>query len=114
MMSRFEKNKFFFLAKCTNQKKSSINKLFLTLQKNKMSLTERHIIETYSMMLNGLSPLSKIEIIASLTKSLKKDTMAEVDSFYESFGAFSTEKTAEEIVLEIKSSRKFKSKEISL
>ena len=78
-----------------------------------MSYTERHIIETYSIMFNGLSPLSKIELIESLTKSLKKDKIEKVDTFYKSFGAFSNEKTAEEIVMEIKSSRKFKNTEIS-
>ena len=86
----------------------------LTLQKLKeMSFTERHIIETYSMMFNGLSPLSKIELIESLTKSLKNDKIEKADTFYESFGAFSTEKTAEEILMEIKNSRKFKNREIS-
>ena len=78
-----------------------------------MSYTERHIIETYSMMFNGLSSLSKIELIESLTKSLKKDKIEKADTFYKSLGAFSTEKTAEEIVMEIKSSRKFKNREIS-
>ena len=78
-----------------------------------MSYTERHIIETYSMMFNGLSTLSKIELIESLTKSLKKEKNEKADTFYKSFGAFSTEKTAEEIVMEIKSSRKFKNREIS-
>ena len=78
-----------------------------------MSYTERNIIETYSAMFNGLSPLSKIELIESLTKSLKKDKIEKADTFYQSFGAFSTEKTAEEIVAEIKSNRKFKNSEIS-
>lgn len=78
-----------------------------------MSYTEKHIIETYSTMFNGLSPLSKIELIESLTKSLKKDKIEKVDTFYQSFGAFSPEKTAEEIVTEKKSSRKFKNNEIS-
>ena len=79
-----------------------------------MSYTEKHIIESYSAMFSGLSPLSKIELIESLTKLLKKDKVEKVDTFYKSFGAFSDEKTAEEIVKEIKSSRKFKSREISL
>ena len=78
-----------------------------------MSYTERNIIETYSMLFNGLSSLSKIELIESLTKSLKKEKVAKTDSFFKSFGAFSDEKTAEEIVLDIKSSRKFKNSEIS-
>lgn len=78
-----------------------------------MSYTERNIIETYTMMFNGLSSLSKIELIERLTKSLKKDERKNEDSFYKSFGAFSTEKTADEIVMEIKQNRKFKNSEIS-
>ena len=78
-----------------------------------MTYTERHIVDAYSMMFSGLSSLSKIELIESLTKSLKKDEIEKVDTFYKSFGAFSTEKTAGEIIKEIKSNRKFKNKEIS-
>ena len=78
-----------------------------------MSYTDRHIIDSYSTMFNGLSSLSKIELIASLTKSLKKDEVEKVDAFYNSFGAFAAEKTAEDIKIEIKSSRKFTSKAIS-
>ena len=79
-----------------------------------MNYTEKHIIDYYSTMFSGLSPLSKIELIESLTKLLKKDKVEKVDTFYKSFGAFSDEKTAEEIVKEIKASRKFKNREISL
>ena len=79
-----------------------------------MSYTEKHIINTYSTMFSGLSPIGKIELIESLTKLLKKDKVEKVDTFYESFGALSDEKTAEEIVKEIKSSRKFKNHEIRL
>ena len=79
-----------------------------------MSYTEKHIITSYSTMFSGLSPLSKIELIESLTKLLKKDKVEKVDTFYESFGAFSDEKTAEEIVHEIKASRKFKNRDTRL
>ena len=82
-----------------------------------MSYTEKHIIDSYSTMFSGLSPLSKIELIESLTKLLKKEKVEKVeivDKFYKSFGAFSDEKTAEEMVKEIKASRKFKNREISL
>jgi uncharacterized protein YeeX (DUF496 family) len=78
-----------------------------------MSYTEKQIVAICSAMFNGLSPLIKIELIESLTKSLKKDKIEKVDDFYKSFGAFSNEKTAEEIVKEIKASRKFKNSEIS-
>ena len=78
-----------------------------------MSYAEKHIIETYAMLFDGLSSISKIELIESLTKSLKKDKIKNTDSFYNSFGAFSSEKTAKEIITEIKNNRKFVNKEIS-
>ena len=38
-----------------------------------MSYTDRHIVETYSILFEGLSSLSKIELIEKLSKSLKKE-----------------------------------------
>ena len=78
-----------------------------------MSVAERNIINSYSTMFNGLSSLSKIELIESLTKSLKKEKTSKIDSFYKSFGAFSDEKSAEEIIADIKTSRNFRNNEIS-
>ena len=77
-----------------------------------MSYTDRHIVETYSGLFEGLSPLSKIELIESLSKSLKAEAATKERKFYKSFGAFSSKKSPEEIVTEIKSSRKFRNKEI--
>ncbi|HOZ78934.1 MAG TPA: hypothetical protein PLY34_13150 [Ferruginibacter sp.] len=77
-----------------------------------MSYTDRHIVETYSDLFEGLSSLSKIELIESLTKSLKTENTKKDSKFYKSFGAFASEKSAEEIITDIKSSRKFRNKEI--
>ena len=77
-----------------------------------MSYTDKHIVETYSGLFEGLSSSSKIELIESLTKSLKKEKTTKDSKFYKSFGAFSSEKTAEEIIADIKSNRKFRNKEI--
>lgn len=77
-----------------------------------MSYTDKHIIENYSMLFEGLNSLTKIELIEILTKSLKRERTSKKDDFFKSFGAFGSEKPAEEIVEEIKSSRKFKKKEI--
>jgi hypothetical protein len=77
-----------------------------------MSYADKHIIETYSMLFDGLSSLTKIELIESLTKSLKREKTSKKDTFFQSFGAFGSEKSAEEITEEIKSSRKFRNKEI--
>jgi hypothetical protein len=81
--------------------------------KNKMSYTNRHIVETYSGLFEGLNSLSKIELIESLSKSLKKEKTTKDNKFYKSFGAFSSDKSAEEIIDDIKSSRSFRDKEIS-
>ena len=77
-----------------------------------MSYTNRHIVETYSGLFEGLSSLSKIELIESLTKSLKTEKTTKDSKFYKSFGAFSSDKSAEEIIADIKSSRKFRNREI--
>ena len=79
-----------------------------------MSYTDRHIVKTYSGLLEGLSSLSKIELIERLSKSLKTEKTTKDNKFYESFGAFASEKSAEEIIADIKSSRKFRNKEIKL
>ncbi len=79
-----------------------------------MSYTDRIIIETYSGLFEGLSYLNKIELIESLLKSLKAELNSKEKAFYKSFGALSSEKSAEEIFSDIKSSRKFRNKEIKL
>ncbi|HPI54438.1 MAG TPA: hypothetical protein PLU10_07065 [Chitinophagaceae bacterium] len=79
-----------------------------------MNYTERHIVEIYSDLFEGLSSMNKIELIESLTKSLKKERGDRDRKFYKSFGAFASESTAEEIIAEIRSSRKFKIKEIQI
>ncbi len=78
-----------------------------------MTYTDKHIVETYSALLEGLSLESKTELIESLSKSLKFDKENKERNFYKSFGAFASEKSAEEIIADIKSSRKFRNKEIN-
>jgi hypothetical protein len=78
-----------------------------------MRYTDRHIVETYSGLFEGLSSTSKIGLIECLSKSLKTEKTTKDDRFYKSFGAFSSEKSAEEIIANIKSTRKFRSKEIN-
>jgi uncharacterized protein YjfI (DUF2170 family) len=77
-----------------------------------MSYTDKHIVETYSGLFEGLSSSNKMELIESLSKSLKKKKAVKDNSFYKAFGAFSSKKSAEEIIAEIKASRKFRKKEI--
>jgi hypothetical protein len=77
-----------------------------------MTYTDKHIVETYTVLLEGLNPVSKAELIDSLSKSLKAEKKNREKNFYRSFGAFAPEQSAEDIIAEIKSSRKFRKKEI--
>jgi hypothetical protein len=77
-----------------------------------MTYTEKQLIETYSNLFESLSSLGKIELIENLSKSLKKGKKIRDKKFFKSFGAFSSEKSAEEIIAEIKEDRRFNSKEI--
>lgn len=77
-----------------------------------MTTIDKNIIETYSGLFEGLSPLNKIELIEKLVKSLKLDNKSKEKEFFKSFGAFASDKSAEEIVSEIKESRKFRNKEV--
>ena len=79
-----------------------------------MTYTDKRIVEVYSGLLAGLGSESKTEIIESLSKSLKTENKSRESSFYKSFGAFASGKSAEEIIADIKSSRRFTKKEIEL
>ena len=77
-----------------------------------MTFTDKHIVETYSVLFEGLSSISKIELIESLSKSLKVDKKNRELNFYKSFGAFASTKSPKEIIADIKLNRKFRKKEI--
>ena len=77
-----------------------------------MTYTDRHIVETYTGLFEGLSSISKIELIESLSKSLKVNKKHRESNFYKSFGAFASTKSAEEIISDIKLNRKFRKKEM--
>ncbi len=81
-----------------------------------MTVADNHIVETYTHLLEGLSESHKIELIENLARSLRnaKDDQAKDERFYKSFGAWESDKSAEEIADEIKSSRNFRKREIKL
>ncbi len=78
-----------------------------------MTYTEKNIIENYFGLFESLNSMSKLELIEKLTKSLKTENKNKENNFYKSFGAFSTEKTSDEINSEIKASRIFREKELN-
>ena len=63
-----------------------------------MTYTEKHIVETYSGLLEGSSSRSRTELIESLSKSLKPEKKIKKINFYKSFVAYASEKSAEEII----------------
>ena len=77
-----------------------------------MTFTDKHIVDTYTELFEGLSSMSKIELIESLSKSLKADKKRRTSNFYKSFGAFASTKSPKEIISDIKLNRKFRKKEI--
>jgi hypothetical protein len=77
-----------------------------------MTFTDKNSIENYFGLFESLNSMSKLELIEKLTKSLKSESKSKESDFFKSFGAFSCEKTSDEIIAEIKSSRKFRNKEI--
>ena len=79
-----------------------------------MNFTDKHIIESYKNLLEGLNENTKLELIETLSKSLKQKKSIKENAFYKSFGAFVSDKPAEIIIKEIKSSRKFRNKKIQL
>lgn len=77
-----------------------------------MTYTDRHIVDTYAGLFEGLSTISKIELIESLSKSLKASKKNRESDFYKSFDAFASNKSAEKIIADIKLNRNFRKKEI--
>ncbi|WP_067145083.1 hypothetical protein [Pseudotamlana agarivorans] len=79
-----------------------------------MTVAEKYIIETYSNLFEGLNSISKIELLEKLAKSLKRERKSSDTDFFKSFGAFGSEKSAEQITKEIKDSRKFNREDLKL
>lgn len=79
-----------------------------------MTYTDKHIVETYSDLLAALSAESKTELIENLSRSLQPGKENKESDVYKSFGAFASEKSAEEIVADIKWGRRLGQKESKL
>ncbi len=73
----------------------------------KTTNTNTVIIDGYIKLLNNLNLKSKLELISKLTQSINFDISNRKNSFMQAFGAFQTKKSAEEIIREIRSGRKF-------
>jgi len=65
------------------------------------------LIDGYIRMLENLSPNIKLDLISKLTLSVKSDIIKKKQSFYKAFGAWQSDDTAEELIENIRKSRKF-------
>lgn len=79
-----------------------------------MTVADKYIIETYSNLFEGLNSINKIELLEKLAKSLQREKKNREKEFFKSFGAFGSEKSAEDINREIKESRKFNREDLRL
>lgn len=69
-----------------------------------------NLIESYLELLKNLSSDSKLELIARLSKSMKTTKKAKSDSLKSLYGAFISEQSADEMIDDIKSARRFNQK----
>lgn len=65
------------------------------------------LIDNYFGLLNGLSKENKLRLIAKLSTSVADEVIESEDIVDKFFGAFESDKSAEEIIREIKDSRNF-------
>jgi hypothetical protein len=79
-----------------------------------MSHSDKNVVEAFAELFEGLNSTSKLELIESLSKSIRAENSKKLEDFYNSFGAFASEKSAEEIINEIKESRNFRNKDLEL
>jgi len=71
------------------------------------------LIDNYFGLLSSLSKENKIKLIARLSNSIVDEVSEKENVVDRFFGAFKSDKSAEEIINDIKGSRTFKSKILS-
>lgn len=73
----------------------------------KILITDKNLLEGYIKLLDNLNSTVKLDIISKLSLSIKKGSAKKNKSIHKAFGAWVSNQSAEEIVKEIRSSRKF-------
>jgi len=69
------------------------------------------LIDGYVELLDNLSPSNKLDLISKLTLSIKSDITDKKNTFRQSFGAWDSDQTADEIIRDIRESRVWKSRQ---
>ncbi len=65
------------------------------------------LIDGYLLLLDNLSPGSKLDLISRLTLSVKTDITDRKKHFFKAFGAWESKQSADEIIKDIRNSRTF-------
>ncbi|MGN6397911.1 MAG: hypothetical protein ACTHMI_20230 [Mucilaginibacter sp.] len=78
-----------------------------------MTIANRNIVDAYSGLFEGLDVMTKSKIVKKLADSIKRsESSRDDDKLFEAFGAFESQKSADEIISDIKSSRAFRTIDI--
>lgn len=79
-----------------------------------MTVANRNIVDAYSALFEGLDVTTKSKIVKNLSDSIKRsESSRDGEEFFKAFGALESEKSAEEIISNIKSSRTFRKKDLN-
>jgi len=65
------------------------------------------LMEGYMRLLESLSANQKLDLITRLTDSVKEDVENKKAAFFDAFGAWDNEQSAEELINTIRNSRSF-------
>jgi|AntDeeMinimDraft_5_1070356.scaffolds.fasta_scaffold04835_3 tRNA (Thr-GGU) A37 N-methylase len=77
-----------------------------------MTTVDKHIIDSYSKMFEGLNSFSKLKLIETLIKSLRKKEETREEKLNSAFGAFDDTESPEKIIENIKKNPGFGDKDI--
>ena len=72
------------------------------------------LLDTYLQWINKLSVDIRLQLIARISESIRKENKDREARFYASFGQLETEQTADELIEEIRSTRYFRDKSFDL
>ncbi len=86
-------------------KKSKYSFLFIKFDTMRTTEINTTIVDGYVVLLDNLSTDNKLDLISRLTASIKSDLTEKKSLFKKAFGAFDSEKSAEEIIEQILESR---------
>ena len=72
-----------------------------------MIIENENFLENYLGLINSLSRESKIKLVENLNFDIKKDIVSETDWIDKLYGSFISDKSAETIISELRSDRRF-------